>query len=212
MKIVNSEVVPNFSINYDEFTHPEGHVKVDNALTMLASKANGLSLLEALNNNCSSSKGRAVEIKLITGQSKTAAFLTYEQRQKYNISKDDIDLNNSKAIEVLHKKGKGTSATISWDPEVALDMDEHGYPSLVYNAEKSYLVLAHELVHAHRILKGTYTGGKGDRQVSSTPAGKEELRAVGLGKYKHEKISENGIRAEHGEPIRKHYNPTIQES
>lgn len=202
----SSVVVPAISIRHDDFTHPVGRLQVDDALTKLASKANGLSLLQALNNNSSSSKGRLVEIKVTTDSSHAAAFLTREQRHKYKIDESEITLNNDKAVDILHRKGQGTSATVFWNPEVAVTLDAAGRPSLVYDAQKSYLVLAHELVHAHRILKGTYTGGVGDRQDRSTPAGKEELRAVGLGKYKNEKLSENGIRKEHGEPLRKSYN------
>lgn len=206
MTKVNSVVVPTFSIKYDDFTHPVGHVQVDDALSKLASKANGQSLLQALKDNSSSSKGRLVEIRLTTGSTSAAPFLTAEQRRKYKIDESDILTDNEKAVDVLHKKRKGTSATVSWNPEVGLAIQKDGRPNLAYDAEKSYLTLAHELVHAHRMLKGTYTGGVGDRHDRSTPAGKEELRAVGLGKYKDEKLTENAIRKEHGEPLRRYYN------
>ncbi|UXN02209.1 type III secretion system effector protein (plasmid) [Xanthomonas hortorum pv. pelargonii] len=49
-----------------------------------------------------------------------------------------------------------------------------------------------------------YKGG--DRYDETSEAGKEELRAVGVGKYEYRKTrqpSENSIRQEHGLPIRK---------
>ncbi|MCF5166480.1 hypothetical protein GIW45_20970 [Pseudomonas congelans] len=147
-------------------------MQVDNALAKIASKANGQSLLQALKDNSSSSKGRVVEIKLTSASTAAAAFLTAEQRRKYKIDESDIALSNERAFDILNKKGKGTSATVFWNPEVALTVDENGRPRLTRDAEKSYLALAHELVHAHRILKGSYTGGIGDRHDSSTPAGK----------------------------------------
>lgn len=205
MNKINSAVLPGVSIQYDNFNHPDGNKQVDNALAKLAGKANGRSLLQALVDNANHDKGRTLDVKLTTASSFTAAFLTEDQLSKYKIDKDDIISSNKKAVDLLHKKKEGTSATVSWNPEQSLKLDEEGRPTLIGSAEKSYLVLAHELVHAYQILKGTYTGGFGDRNDQSTPAGKEEFRAVGLGKYKDEEKSENGVRKEQGEPIRKHY-------
>lgn len=68
--------------------------------------------------------------------------------------------------------------------------------------------LSHELVHARHIMAGTWKGSYDNPDDASTNAGKEELRAVGLGKYKYNKThepSENSIRAEHGLPKRRSY-------
>ncbi|WP_216597530.1 M91 family zinc metallopeptidase, partial [Pseudomonas coronafaciens] len=67
----------------------------------------------------------------------------------------------------------------------------------------------HELIHAKHHLAGTLKyGGEVTRSASSasTPSGKEELRAVGLGKYANSgEPSENSIRQEHGLPLRRTY-------
>ncbi|WP_245202030.1 type III secretion system effector protein [Herbaspirillum sp. 1173] len=49
-----------------------------------------------------------------------------------------------------------------------------------------------------------YSGGY--RYDETTPAGKEELRAVGLGKYRN-LPSANSIRAEYGLPLMFRYRP-----
>ncbi|MCL1617989.1 M91 family zinc metallopeptidase [Ralstonia pseudosolanacearum] len=68
--------------------------------------------------------------------------------------------------------------------------------------------LAHELIHAKHMVAGTWKGRWGDDRDPKTSAGKEELRAVGLGKYEYAKTgepSENAIRDEHGLPLRRKY-------
>jgi hypothetical protein len=51
----------------------------------------------------------------------------------------------------------------------------------------------------------------GDRHDPTTKAGKEESRAVGLGKYEG-RPSENSIRAEHGRQLRTQYNAIPESS
>lgn len=51
-------------------------------------------------------------------------------------------------------------------------------------------------------------GEKGDERDPTTPAGKEELRAIGLGKYAYSETgepSENSIREENGLALRRKY-------
>jgi Effector protein len=94
------------------------------------------------------------------------------------------------------------AATIDWNTDQGLQLNRDGVPTGVGDRTKAWLALAHEMIHASRITRGTYTGGTGDRNNPSSPAGKEELQAVGLnGKTP----SENSIRAEHDEPLRTAY-------
>ncbi len=61
------------------------------------------------------------------------------------------------------------------------------------------------------MVAGTWKGGegeKGDERDPTTPAGKEELRAIGLGKYAYSETgepSENSIREENGLALRRKY-------
>ncbi|WP_343230441.1 M91 family zinc metallopeptidase [Xanthomonas euvesicatoria] len=93
-----------------------------------------------------------------------------------------------------------------------MELNSNGSPlRLGSNPEESFVVLAHELIHAQHLLAGTSKAYKGgDRYDETSEAGKEELRAVGVGKYEYRKTrqpSENSIRQEHGLPIRKKYKP-----
>lgn len=118
-------------------------------------------------------------------------------------------------------KGEGANAVVEWNPNKKLNLDAKGRPSGVINEngntrinldgkgdlsavvddpnqDESHLTLAHEMIHARRTVKGTYTGGtgvQGDQYDSSKPAGKEELRAVGIGSLGNRlRVSENSIR------------------
>ncbi len=86
---------------------------------------------------------------------------------------------------------------------------------MVENEDLDFVSLAHEMVHGYRILKGTFTGGQTNRYFPSTPAATEEARAVGIGKYSGESFSENGVRQEHGLPLRAYYraaSPVIEDN
>ncbi len=103
-------------------------------------------------------------------------------------------------------RGHGASAEVHFCPFYSLKIDQDGYPSKDYSRpEKSYLALAHELLHAMRIMKGSASPAEGDRYDPRSPAGREELRVVGLSSFYGKRLSENSIRREHGEPLRLHY-------
>ncbi|WOB27579.1 MULTISPECIES: type III secretion system effector protein [Xanthomonas] len=108
-------------------------------------------------------------------------------------------------------KNEGSSVVISWSPhQTSIELDEDGDPTgrTTSSPIDKVSVLAHELVHAKHIMAGTWKGSYEDERNPDTPTGKEELRAVGLGKYKYSESgepSENSIRAEHGLPKRVSY-------
>ncbi len=133
------------------------------------------------------------------------------QASKFGILDSEFSReNNEKANQLAQKralglKGEGSAATIDWNAEQGLVLDENGVPISADDPSKSYLALAHEMIHASRIVKGTFTGGNGDPYDPASAAGKEELRAVGLGEYQNKTPSENSIRQEHNEPLRTAY-------
>ncbi|MGD7413034.1 M91 family zinc metallopeptidase, partial [Ralstonia pseudosolanacearum] len=89
--------------------------------------------------------------------------------------------------------------------------DSNGSPKRMRkDSKESFVVLAHEMIHAHHVMAGTSKGGSGDRYDETSEAGQEELRAVGLGAYAHANTgepTENSIRAEHGLRMRSKYKP-----
>lgn len=94
----------------------------------------------------------------------------------------------------------GTGAVVTWNHK---DQGLDGRPAFV--------ALAHELVHAfHYILGNCYraaTGMVSDGQDNGIM--EEEMRTVGILKYKNETPSENAIRGEHGINPRTEYGPNI---
>ncbi|WP_256724611.1 XopG/HopH/AvrPtoH family type III secretion system effector, partial [Xanthomonas oryzae] len=159
----------------------------------------------------SARKNRKVTIAEIgaEAQPNNRAVLSASEVEKYDPETfaDNLALAKERA-----RKGKGCNAIIEWSPHSNIELNSNGSPlRLGSNPEESFVVLAHELIHAQHILAGTskaYNGG--DRYDETSEAGKEELRAVGVGKYEYRKTrqpSENSIRQEHGLPIRKKYKP-----
>ncbi|CAD1795274.1 type III secretion system effector protein [Xanthomonas arboricola] len=109
------------------------------------------------------------------------------------------------------EKNQGSSVVVSWSArQTSLELDDDGDPTnrATSSPIEKVSVLGHELVHARHMMAGTWKGSYEDDRDPDTPTGKEELRAVGLGKYKYSQSgepSENSIRAEHGLPKRVSY-------
>ncbi|MEF9387718.1 XopG/HopH/AvrPtoH family type III secretion system effector [Ralstonia solanacearum species complex bacterium KE056] len=108
------------------------------------------------------------------------------------------------------REGEGSSVIVGWSmSHSSMVFNRNGSPTGTCPSETDKISqLAHELVHAKHMVAGTWKGGEGDERDPTTPAGKEELRAVGLGKYAYSETgepSENSIRAENGLPLRRKY-------
>lgn len=200
MHITNSAVVPSIQLASPSRT---SIASAEAALQRIKSRPNGNALLDEIANH--STNGKQLKI-----------FVAPQGGRMSNVTRAVDDINNpgndnfqavKNASKGLFGKGKGSSAEIDFNPSTSLALDHEGNPTGIENSSsRAYLSLAHELVHAYRIMKGTYTGA-GD-QMGFDPnsnKGKEELRAVGLGKWQDEALSENGIRAEQGEQIRSSY-------
>ena len=202
-----SHVAPHIAIEYHR---PEDYLAAESALRKLLSRPNGRSLVDELRNL--STQGRYVKVT-VTAMANTVArpVLTEFQVRRFHLSSSEYDkAHNKKATHLaqkqpLGKKGEGTSVSVDWNPRQSVAIDAHGRPSLLDDTSLAFVSLAHELVHGYRMMKGTYTGGTSDRYDTGSPAGQEESRAVGIGKYAGEALSENGIRQEHGLPLRGQY-------
>ncbi|HHL4081433.1 XopG/HopH/AvrPtoH family type III secretion system effector [Burkholderia sola] len=201
MMKVQSNIVPSITIESSSDTAIRDAEK---ALAKINSGRNGHALLSALESFGQSGKRVKIFVPPRGGNLENVA-----------IPVDDIDnsgTDNKAAVKnatksVLGLKGKGSSAIVEWNPSKALVLNAAGEPiGRQDDTAKAYLSLGHELVHAYRIAKGTYTGsGRHDGFRPGTRAADEELRAVGLGKWANEPISENGIRADHVESRRTAY-------
>ncbi|PIF22273.1 MULTISPECIES: M91 family zinc metallopeptidase [Pantoea] len=103
--------------------------------------------------------------------------------------------------------GEGSSANISFNPDVSIYVDEHGNPYAAKTGEESFIGLAHELIHTLYMMNGMWLGGQRVDTYLTEDKGvrEEEDRAVGLGEYQNEKYTENKIRQEHNLPLRSSY-------
>jgi len=184
--------------------------QVESALDKIASGNSGSALLQDLS-AISIRENRKVTIAEIGSEAppNTRAVLSAREVEKY----EPRTFTNNRALANRRaKKGKGCNALIEWSPQSHIELNGNGSPvRLGPNPDESFVVLAHELIHAQHLLAGTSKAYKGgDRYDETSEAGKEEFRAVGIGKYEYRKTgqpSENSIRAEHGLPIRNKYKP-----
>jgi hypothetical protein len=199
-------VAPHISINGS----PEFHQEVDHALGQISQAPTGKRLVDDFRGPAQ--KGNSLTIRQnLAGGASASAHLNQKQAARYpGLS---VSENNAKATKLAQKrplglKGEGSNAEIRWSPNQSLKLNAEGKPTgVAEDPRTSHLALAHELIHARRFVKGTSTAAKGDRHDPSTPAGKEELRAVGIGsKANQQRISENSIRQELGHPLRTAYN------
>jgi len=203
-----SDFSPGIMINAGNHQDIE---RAESALAKIYIGDNGRQLLSEITNLTGSGKRILLKVSNELENGAHAEF-SPEELQKYKIG-TDIPLEKSRQYAVLltHKsffgfKGKGASALIHWNPEKSVGIDQNGIPYRDYNPSEAFVSLAHELVHCYRMLKGTSSGGyEQDLKDPTTGARREEDRTVGIGKNANNPLSENGIRRDHGMPIRKQF-------
>jgi hypothetical protein len=212
----NSTVTPHISI----YGTPEFHAETNNALKKISEgpDGEGQKLINGFRRPARKGK-RLTIVETGQSQSQTIAKLNEQQaaRSKYRrfgeTQKEDAatKLAQKGFLRIKSLKGEGANAETSWNPYRKLELDDQGRPTEYADDEtgensKSYLTLANQMIHARRIVRGTYSGSPQDtdRQNPSTPAGQEEMRAIGLNTNR---VSENSIRRENSEPERSQYAP-----
>jgi len=207
MSIARSHAAPFINIRYE--TKAELR-KTEAALSKLDMGPNGNKLMFELNRL--SRNGKTLTI-VASNNTTTGALptLTKSQVRRFGVSESEYDLEHNQIANKLAQKrrfglkGEGTSAIVRWNPSLSVNVDNDGFHSLVNDEKQAFISLAHELIHGYRMMKGTYTGGEGDRYTEGTRAQKEEARAVGLGLHSKRSFSENSIRSEHSMNLRAKY-------
>ena len=203
MIIVRSQISEHIEIKtYQE----ESVAYAELALAKLFSKPNGRALLDKINSL--SNQERFVTLEVVRTNTRARPVLTKSQLTRFKIKDYDLDINSRKALEISKQhgndKGEGVSAVVYWNPEDAHEIKDGGIPERVKNRELGFVGLAHELVHASRYLEGVHQHD-GKNIFPGNGNFLEEERATGIGRFSNERLSENGIRAEHGLKIRKSY-------
>lgn len=182
------------------------------ALNKIASGRTGNQLLREIG-SLSAKRGRKLTINEIgAGESPcTEPVLTASQLDKHQPSsfRENKRIAKQFARKGTFSNGDGCSAIVNWNPATNIRLSQNGSPlGLGQDSDESFAVLAHELVHARHVMAGTSKAWVGDRYDPSSEAGKEESRAIGIGKYTYSKTgepSENSIRSEHDLPLRAKY-------
>lgn len=181
--------------------------KAELALVKLFSKPNGRSLLEKINNLSNEDRFVTIEITTKSG-SKATPFLTASQLERFRIKEYDTATNSKVAMAIsrhrVHEQGEGVGAVVLWNADDAMGIRDGGVPVLIKDEQQSFVSLGHELVHASRYLEGHHYND-GSYPMPGTGSYIEEERATGIGHFANERLSENGIRAEHGMKVRKSY-------
>lgn len=187
--------------------NPQFFEQTEHALMQLRNSPSGNKLLNSLEHQI---KSGAKDLLIIYSSAGNAARpqLTKSQLTQHLPNKlaEEVTLAYQLSHKGFFSKGQGTSAVVEFNPNRSLEIAPDGTMAINNNsAEKSHLLLAHELVHANRFLKGTSAGNQGSEEDPSSERGREEMRAIGLGKWKNKSPSENSIRKELGEPLRPSY-------
>jgi len=208
MIVRSSHVLPNVII---EASSESDVLKAENALSKIGSRPNGKGILNQVYNNARN--GKTLKISVVSGRpNSTYPTLTLSQIVKHKASPDEKNIENIIIASSLAqkrgkgRKGEGTSSIIEWNPNLSVDVDIDGIPFRGFDKNAAFLSLTHELIHGYRILKGTFLGN--DRNERNNPDSlfmREEDRAVGVNKSKSNNLSENGVRKEHGYPLRSQY-------
>ncbi|MDN4064212.1 MULTISPECIES: XopG/HopH/AvrPtoH family type III secretion system effector [Ralstonia solanacearum species complex] len=190
------------------------------ALDIINSGRTGNQLLSGLSALCQQRRHKITLHELGQNEEPSAKpVLSRHQIEQYEPS--NFRENRDQACELAgktngwlgRKNGEGSSVIVGWSmSHSSMVFNQNGSPTGTCPSETDKISqLAHELVHAKHMVAGTWKGGegeKGDERDPTTPAGKEELRAIGLGKYAYSETgepSENSIREENGLALRRKY-------
>jgi len=185
----------------------ENYFEIDNALSRIKETPSGSSLLKQIDDNCKN--GKRVQIYATANTlSHTIPELTVRQSENNRHRLGGLLSEEMLARELAVKKGKfkasGTSAKVIYNQFFESVAYSQGHTQTEMTSEDDNdSTLFHELVHAMRILKGTYTN-------DMSPKGYEDemLRAIGVMQYENEPISENKFREQTGLQLRSFYEVT----
>ncbi|NIG12917.1 hypothetical protein F3J37_01645 [Pantoea sp. Al-1710] len=197
-----STIVPEITISTE---NAAGFMNTDHALAQIGNTQSGATLLSEIVKYTKDTKKVKIYIQH-TEDSHTIPVLSNKQAEKTNLSKsyhneESLDAARKFALKKKLTKGEGASALVYWNPAEAHISFSQGYTQYSVNeGGVNRFQLANELVHAMRILKGTYTD---DKTIEGST--NEEMRGLGVFQYENEPISENKIREQSGFYLRAYY-------
>ena len=195
-----SQVEPKFTVFFD---HNAEYDATEFALKKIKSGQNGSSILRALTSGMTKDNALTIMVD-IHSDSEAGGELTLSQSKKYSLNLGD-DGYVDKVIHLV-KNNIPVKPVIYYNPINSVVSDRHNRSYLIRNEETAFISLAHEMIHAFHLMRGTSKSEGIDRTHDSTSTQlEEEERAVGIGKYHGALFSENGVREDHGIRLRASY-------
>lgn len=185
--LIRDSDFPGIKIESDPETHPDFPLQVNDALAKVNRGSSGGMLLGDFSTYSSKYQNHVV-VRPANGAGNTGCKPELSDRDaskgKWDVLRSEGLADKSAQKRSFGRRGPGSNAGLYWAPE-------HG-------TEESVAMLSKDLIHARRIVKGTYTGGPRNGDVSDprTPAAKEERRAMGVGEYSRKVPSQRSIVAE----------------
>ncbi|NIG12926.1 hypothetical protein F3J37_01600 [Pantoea sp. Al-1710] len=197
-----SKIEPKVTLYFDT---EKQLIAGESALEKIKSGKNGSNILNEISRL--SDRENKIDIMISDNDdNETGGELTYSQAKKYNLDYfEDVTSYRNKVIE-LGSNGTGVKPIIYYNPNVSIIVDKDERSWVIKDSRDAFTSLAHELIHAYHLMKGTSKASAfNDVYNNSTSQLEEEDRAVGTGGYWGNKFSENGVREDHGLPIRAEY-------
>lgn len=195
-----SHIEPKFNIFFD---HNLEYEATESAIAKIKSGKNGSQILQALKENMNHENQLDILVD-IHSLTETGGELTASQEKKYHIDRSDPAYRE----KVLHlgSNGFGVRPVIYYNPLRYIEIDRHNRSWQTDNEHKAFVSLAHEMVHALHLINGT-TKAEGKDKVHDLESSQmeEEERAVGIGYYSNNNLSENGVRRDHRLRLRASY-------
>jgi len=197
-----SKIEPSFTLYFD--TEKQLNA-AESALEKIKSGKNGSRIINEIARF--SNRDKALEIMVSDeGHNETGGDLTYTQQKKYNLDfHTDFSEYKSKVVE-LASNGEGVKPLVYFNPNVSVIIDKEERSWVVKDTRDAFTSLAHELIHAYHLVKGTSKSTANEAVYDAHGSQlEEEDRAVGAGAYWGNTFSENGVREDHGLPLRAEY-------
>lgn len=209
MRIRMSEVAPHIVIRHDQ---ESDYLDAESALSKIKEGPQGRKLLDEIKKYSTDGRSCLIQPSRINFN---YSYPVLTQPQKEKLFPEQAFFHELQHIDTSTKlsnkrsfgrKGEGTSATIEWNPTYAVRVLHEGMHFAISDESAGFTNLAGELIHAYRMMKGTYlvhnewTDPKLEKRLIY-----EESRAIGLGKHAKRAFTENGIRKEHGIEPREKY-------
>ncbi|NIG12927.1 hypothetical protein F3J37_01595 [Pantoea sp. Al-1710] len=209
--IQHSLVVPQFTILSASKKH---HEVTEAALARIKSGQNGRNLLSAICQILNHNPDKRLYIDCANHEqgSFVQGRLTDSQVRRFRVSDNPDDPKHEQAM--LHLRapkpdntpGEGVNPIVRFHPDEAVWTDAMNIGHSVLDPRISFITLAHELVHAFHLLNGTSLATLRDHiWIDGSGQRLEENRAVGSEEFAGNPFSENGVRADHGIPLRASY-------